>query len=138
MESTHNEVSFLSYEKRMKSYTMTPLQEIVKACKDININRIECDFNGGNDNGSIESIIAYQTDDWGTKAELPDGIYTIVEDQFWRVFKEMYGSFAGEFTTNGTLTYFPPSDSHRNGLIESEVSEYVINDDPSSYYDDGE
>ena len=136
MEVTHDEV--ISYQKRMVSYTMTPLQELVKACKDLKMNRIECTFNGGHDSGSIESIIAYQTDDWITTAELPNGIYTIVEDQFWRVLGEMYGSFAGEFTVDGTITYFPPSDSHPNGLIESEISEYVISDDPESYYDDGE
>jgi len=128
----------ISYEKRMESYTMSPLQELVKACKDIKIDSIVCSFNGGHDGGSIDSILAYRTDKKQLYSRLPTDIYTITEDQFWRILGDMYGSFAGEFTVDGTITFTAPCENHPKGLIDSEVSEYQLNYYPESYYDDGE
>ena len=130
---------YSSWDERHKNYTESPLRELNKITKGQTFRFIETEFSGGNDQGSIDRIYIHKDDVWRNRKVLEDKEENWpIEDQFWRVLVSMYGSFAGEYTTSGYLAYYPPSDSHPNGLIESEVSEYILNDNPESYYDDGE
>jgi len=119
---------------RMKNYPLTPLGMLRLATADIDIEGITCSFYGGNDSGDIEDITVYK----GNKRDikLPDDIQTIVEDQFWRILTEMYGSFAGEFTASGEIDFYKSTEDRPDGYIDSSISEMVLSDDPTYYFED--
>ena len=130
---------YSGWDERHKNYTESPLRELNKITKGQTFHHIEAEFEGGHDQGDISNVYVYKDEDWKNRQVLEDKEENWpIEDQFWRVLVSMYGTFAGEYSTSGTLTYCPPSDSNPNGVLESDICEYIINEYPESYYDDGE
>jgi len=97
---------------------MITKQQVFAAMNELGVIRAVADFSGGNDEGGVNSVALYRTGDeneqperldayeyssWGdeTKKATPQGM--IVQGLEGPV-DGKYGSFAGEFYVNGTVT----------------------------------
>lgn len=89
----------------------THIAELIPIMNAKGIHLIEAEYSGGNDSGCVESVTAYD----GAKTEIPVGRPSYghnaeqspEDDKIWElcnaILSTKYGSWAGEFSAQGTL-----------------------------------
>jgi hypothetical protein len=121
------------------------MQDLDKALKTLGIVRVKAEYSGGNDEGGVDGVTGYAKD--GTEVKIEQVYqerrtydYSLgkwvdndpvaltdaqnAANEIWsalsRPVYDVYGSFAGEFSTYGTVEYTLGDDQPKMGGMESE------------------
>jgi hypothetical protein len=111
-------------------FTSELKSKVFEHLKSMNVSHVKVAFTGGHDSGCIDEITLYN------KANENDGV-ELQEEDFKNLYAylsspvyEEYGSFAFDFSTSGTVTWYvtPNKDGHSEVVVleaEQESTEFI-------------
>ena len=80
------------------------------------VENFRCDYWGGNDEGHVEEV-EFDFYDGKKDEDLPEGSQDSIFEMCEDIVVGSYGSFAGDFETDGTIYYEAPCEKYPNGRL---------------------